>query len=205
MAVDRSTDPPAEGDGPRFEWGPPRTDRESPRQEKGNAGCGKGLLGCAAAVLLLLVAAVAALLIAWEVGWLVPLGTVDGDELRDADRAVIEGLVELEPGEEILLFYSTEMFDSALEGNVLTSLRLLSWEANGDEPWQAQAWIDDVTGLAFEPAASPLEFALLEVTDHEGSFYLSLDDDRLGRRRFLSRVEELCELPVDGWPGSGAR
>jgi len=122
--------------------------------------------GCLGALLLVALSVVAPQLI--DLTQVPPLGVVDGSQLTPRIRAGVEGVVPLEPDEQVLFFYSSSIVSYADDGNLLTDRRVVSWsEFDGaphiyDYPW------DEIDHISVVSMGGFLEDAVFSVQAADG-------------------------------------
>ena len=99
---------------------------------KRRAGCATWLLRLFAVGVALVVAASATMLFLMRSGRAPDSRILDRHELHERIVDRLRAL-ELQEGEEIVLFYSSAVFDVAFDGNLLTDRRVVSWFQSEDE------------------------------------------------------------------------
>lgn len=128
----------------------------------------------------------------------VPERLVTGPETPRWILRTLERNKILEPGEEVLFFYSADFIGVRDDGNLLTDRRVLMWTTDTDDGgFELQAArFEELEALVFTPSPDAATEALLEVHCRprpgavvEGRrFYLYLSSDNDAARRFLDEL-----------------
>ncbi len=105
-----------------------------------------------------------------------------GYMIHAGDRTFLEQSGVVEPGEEILWFYSEGILSIETDGNLLTSTRAVSYWLDPDAGFQIEsAHYYEIADLSVKRAPSPLDNTEVTVHRRGGSWFvlvLSAEDDR---------------------------
>lgn len=81
-------------------------------------------------------------------GTLAPTGgVVAGDEPSQSDMEILRAQGIVEPGENIILFYSAGLFSVREDGNIITDKRVISYEELTDQLWIMSAPFDQIRNV----------------------------------------------------------
>ena len=171
-----------------------KSDSESPRRSARNTSrAGKKLLMSCGASCTLAMALVFALLAyaAWqfESGAWPDTAVTAGEDLPDfVTNLLLENQI-LEPGEEILYFYSLAITDYLGDGNVLTDRRVISYSRSEDGMLFSAARFAEVERIESDYAQGALEDTALTVETEDGAIHLLLSTENGGDRVFVAELE----------------
>ncbi|MEL6906624.1 MAG: hypothetical protein AAFP22_14535 [Planctomycetota bacterium] len=162
---------------------------------KRRAGCATWLLRLFAIGVVLVVAASGTMLFLMRSGRIPDSRILDRHELHERIVDRLRAL-ELQEGEEIVLFYSGAPFDVAFDGNLLTDRRVVSWFEKDDEERVVDSVdLDSIDRIEVRFTSHVFEDSTLEVYENVGgdSIYsatLLLSNEEDGDHLF---VEELVK------------
>jgi hypothetical protein len=115
---------------------------------------------------------------------------VNGDRLSSRDSAFLveQGIVT--PNEKIDFFYSDGIMSILEDGNLLTNMRLISYE-KGEEDYEIYAEeIEKVSGFRVYKSERFFENTIVEIKTSDGSaFHLFLANDSNGDERFILELK----------------
>lgn len=132
----------------------------------------------------------------------VPAGKIPARVLKDLREM---GVVE--PGEEVLYFYSAAILSIRGDGNLFTDRRVISYEGHEGELTTYAATYDEIESLDFAPSESWTDDSLITVYKTDGtSFALYVASDAGRDRDFYDKLMKRWktsqgeELPLESPP-----
>lgn len=163
----------------------------APTRTQGGAGR-KILIGCGAGCTLIL-ALVFGLVayVAWQLGsgaWPDTAVTAGADLPEFVDELLVENQI-LEPGEQIIYFYSIAITDYLADGNVLTDRRVISYTRDAGELSVSSATFAEILLIEPEYGEGAFEDTGLMVETEDEFFFLLLSTEDGQDRVFIEELE----------------
>ena len=124
---------------------------------------------------------------------------VEGEQLSTDQRATIESLGILKPGERILYFYSDGFWDITEGFYVLTDQALILWgeafvQEGGTLVPAVRLPLDQITSIGVEYSDSWYEDSAVSVDSGEWSYQFPLSSENRGDRSFITALKEATGL-----------
>ena len=116
---------------------------------------------------------------------------VDGEEIGPRDRRMLRSEGVLEPGEDIVLFYSAGIFSIREDGNMVTDRRVISYWLEDDEIWMVSAVFGEIADATMEVEGGTFEDSVIAITETDGEeFKLLASIEKDGHKRMLDEILE---------------
>lgn len=120
-----------------------------------------------------------------------PTAVVDGEEIGPRDRRMLRSEGVLEPGEDIVLFYSAGIFSIREDGNMVTDRRVISYWLEDDEIWMVSAVFGEIADATMEVEGGTFEDSVIAITETDGEeFKLLASTEKDGHKRMLDEILE---------------